>query len=336
MMATMAVMTHPFVRVDRRGGVDTSLMRTRSTARKGTSTQTPMVFSQVPIPTGEKVPSLTDIQALGYKVKPYPGLVPGTSKLKTYRLFGLLGEGTFGVTFLAWDGTKPVAIKLIKPAGYDDKMFSDEFEMQDELKGLPHAVQLYKEIQDDVNGFVLEPSNGGELAEYMESKNGLREEEARPLFKQLVQGLQEIHGKGIAVRDLKPANMLLFRKGDTLMVKYSDFGESTRMTVDNAEARGTVAYLAPEAFTGKVFDLAKADIFSLGLVLYKMLTANKVLLPRKMEGDRPSPILGEDPDYLAFKKNHPGAFQLVSKMTSTEPAKRPTLAEILANKDWPL
>jgi len=117
----------------------------------------------------------------------------------------------------------------------------------------------------------MEYVNGGELFEYITDWGYLGEDETVWLFRQMVAALLHCHGLGIHHRDLKPENILLDRK--TLRVKIADFGMAALQPRGRflTTPCGSIHYAAPEVFE-RSYDGRKADVWSLGIILYVMLT----------------------------------------------------------------
>lgn len=198
----------------------------------------------------------------------------------------------------------------------------------------PNIVQL-KEILQSTNNFyiILEPVQGGDLCSLiMKHENGLGESRTAIFFDQLVDALAACHQVGVAHRDLKPENILLTEDGEC--VKVSDFGLSRLHRKSQAVARpeefattltGTLAYVAPEVLS-RHYDAFKADIWSLGCILYVMLTC------RFPFGSTTGDELKERINNGAFNTMPstvpPDARDLVAKMLHPEPEKRIGLTQI--------
>ncbi|CUI14844.1 protein kinase, putative [Bodo saltans] len=145
----------------------------------------------------------------------------------------------------------------------------------------PHVVQLIEILESPRHYYIiLEPVLGGDLCSLvMGMQHGIPEKETAALFLQLVQGVHACHRNGVAHRDLKPENILLT---PDRQVKISDFGLSRLHRVSNFSAQaaefaktltGTLAYVSPEVLAGQ-YDAFKADLWSLGCILYVMLTSH--------------------------------------------------------------
>lgn len=118
--------------------------------------------------------------------------------------------------------------------------------------------------------FVIQLSLGGDLLNYVRKRRQLKEDVAKSVFRQLVEGLRYCHSKNILHRDIKLDNILLSEEGQ---VKICDFGVSkiVRPGEKMTEQCGTPAYIAPEILMDKGYKGFMADIWSAGVVLYAML-----------------------------------------------------------------
>ncbi|RNF09937.1 putative protein kinase [Trypanosoma conorhini] len=150
------------------------------------------------------------------------------------------------------------------------------------LRRLRHRniVQLVEILESPNNYYIiLEPVLGGDVCNLISSQDGaLAEEVVAGLFFQLLAGVRACHQNGVAHRDLKPDNLLLTEDN---VLKISDFGLSRLHKQSNFHAEideyahtltGTLAYVAPEVF-GRTYDAFKADIWSMGCILYALLTS---------------------------------------------------------------
>ncbi|KAL6778758.1 SNRK2B [Auxenochlorella protothecoides x Auxenochlorella symbiontica] len=188
-----------------------------------------------------------------------------------------LNSGTFGFVQLVLDKTtgRQVAIKFIERGDKVTKYVEREIINHRQLVH-PHIVQ-FKEVFLTPNhlGIAMEFAAGGDMFEYVVRKGGLRENEARWFFQQLLVAVDYIHRMGVANRDIKLENTLLDGSPRPL-IKICDFGYSKHEKYQSAPGSrvGTPAYLAPEVIMttkGKTYDGKVADIWSCGVMLYVML-----------------------------------------------------------------
>lgn len=136
----------------------------------------------------------------------------------------------------------------------------------------PNIVSVYDvSHNDDVEYIVMELIDGITLKQYLQKKSVLDPSEVLDFTIQTAKALEHAHSKGIIHRDIKPQNIMLLKDG---MIKVADFGiASLENTVEenNGETVGSVHYIAPEQARGEAPD-ARSDIYSLGIVMYEMLT----------------------------------------------------------------
>lgn len=200
-----------------------------------------------------------------------------------YILGSTLGEGEFGKVKLGWrkDGKQPsqVAIKLIKR----DTLMRDhesEIKIHREINSLkllshPNIVNLVEVMKSGKYiGIVLEYASGGELFDYILHHKYLKENVAKKLFAQLVSGVDYMHLKGLIHRDLKLENLLLDKHKNVVI---SDFGFVNSYNRDKNDLMktscGSPCYAAPElVLTQTPYEGRKVDIWSLGVILYAMLS----------------------------------------------------------------
>jgi serine/threonine-protein kinase len=191
-----------------------------------------------------------------------------------YRIERTLGSGGMAVVYLAHDEElrRLVAIKVLAEHLSGDSAFRERFLQESRLASRlshPNVVQVYDAGEAAGRPYiVMEYVEGDTLAE----RGKLAYEDAVPLALQACAGLQHAHAAGLVHRDVKPANLLV-REDDVL--KIADFGiaraaELTRLT-QHGTVLGTAAYLAPEQAEGEEVTAA-ADLYSLGAVLYEILT----------------------------------------------------------------
>lgn len=200
-----------------------------------------------------------------------------------YVLGSTLGEGEFGKVKLGWrkDGKHPsqVAIKLIKRDSIK-KDSESEIKIHREINSLrllghPNIVNLVEVLKSGKYiGIVLEYANGGELFDYILQHKYLKENVAKKLFAQLVSGVDYMHLKGLIHRDLKLENLLLDKHKNIII---SDFGFVNSYNRDRNDLMktscGSPCYAAPElVLTQSPYSGRKVDIWSLGVILYAMLS----------------------------------------------------------------
>ncbi|XP_071454661.1 serine/threonine-protein kinase grp [Hetaerina americana] len=249
-----------------------------------------------------------------------------------------LGEGAFGeVKLLINRHTgEAVAVKIVDLEKHPDAKNSIRKETCI-LRMLtdPHIIKFYGQRRDgNLEYIFLEYAAGGELFDRIEPDVGMSAWEAQKYFKQLVAGVEYLHGRGIAHRDLKPENLLL-DENDNL--KITDFGMATLYRMQGKERPlekrcGTLPYVAPEVLL-RPYHAEPADIWSCGVILVAMLAG-------ELPWDKPTPDCPEYRDWKAGKyiqtpwsKLDNMALTLIRKMLVPLPSSRATLQQ-LKNHRW--
>lgn len=195
-----------------------------------------------------------------------------------YELQEIIGVGGMAVVYKAYDNIEDrlVSVKILK----DEFAQNDDFirRFKNESKAIavlshPNIVKVYDVSFGDIMQYiVMEYIDGITLKEYIEQQGSLSWKDAIHFTIQILKGLQHAHDKGIVHRDVKPQNILLCADGT---IKVSDFGiarfaRSEHKTMTD-KAIGSVHYISPEQARGEPTD-EKADIYSVGVMLYEMLT----------------------------------------------------------------
>ena len=212
---------------------------------------------------------------------------PGTT-IGRYKLLQGIGEGAFGVVYLA-EQTEPVgrkvALKIIK-AGMDTRAVIARFEAEEQALALMDHPNIAKVLDAGTTDtgrpyFVMELVKGPPITAYADQHN-LPAEERLQLFLQVCHGVQHAHQKGIIHRDLKPSNILVTVIDGEPVPKIIDFGVAkalghklTDKTLFTAfqQIIGTPAYMSPEQAELSGVDIdTRSDIYALGVLLYELLT----------------------------------------------------------------
>ncbi len=204
------------------------------------------------------------------------------TRLGAYELIERIGGGGMAEVYRAKQFTafgREVAIKVIRSGYSEDPSFRERFlrEAQAISKlSHPNILPLIEfGEQNDILFLVMPLAREGTLRDLLKQRNGpLPLEEAVPIFVQLCDAVQYAHEEGIIHRDIKPQNVLLQRRNHVLLADFGiarDTAETQHMTTTGAGI-GTVEYMAPEQAIGQATMLS--DIYSLGIVLYQMLTGS--------------------------------------------------------------
>jgi len=231
-----------------------------------------------------RLPGLSDRQ---------PQLAVG-STFAGHRIDAFVGQGGMGLVFRATDCTldRQVALKVIAPDVAGDRVFRARFERECRLAAAidhPHVVQIYH--AGEANGLLyvtMRYIDGTDLHKLLRKQGRLEPPRAVALLAQIAGALDEAHRLGLVHRDVKPANVLIATRRGAEHGFLTDFGV-TKRTVEQSLTRtvlplGTVDYIAPEQAAGAEVD-ARADIYSLGCVLFEALTG-EVLFERDSDVDK--------------------------------------------------
>ncbi|XP_068523951.1 maternal embryonic leucine zipper kinase isoform X5 [Anas acuta] len=253
--------------------------------------------------------------------------------LKYYELRETIGTGGFAKVKLGrhlLTGEK-VAIKIMDKLALGDDLPRVKTEI-DAMKNLSHQhiCRLYHVIETSKKIFmVLEYCPGGELFDYIISKDRLSEEEARVFFRQIVSAIAYVHSKGYAHRDLKPENLLIDEEHN---LKLIDFGLCAKpkggLDYHLNTCCGSPAYAAPELIQGKAYIGSEADIWSMGVLLYALLCGflpfdddNVMAVYRRIMRGK----------YTIPKWLSPSSTLLLSQMLQVDPKKRITVKHLLSH-----
>ncbi|MHC4354955.1 MAG: protein kinase domain-containing protein [Planctomycetota bacterium] len=249
----------------------------------------PKCVMKLALPTGadpEKPPAAGQ-HAVPTSATPPGGFVPPEpaelgEKLPGLEIIELLGQGGMGAVYKARQKQldRIVALKILPPEVGADPAFAERFTR--EARSLaklnhPHIVTVYEFGQsDDLYFFIMEFVDGTDLRHVIR-KGDLAADEALTIVPQVCEALQYAHEEGVVHRDIKPENIFLDKRGH---VKIGDFGlaklldkPATAFTLTQPQQRmGTPHYMAPEQIEGAHQVDHRADIYSLGVVFYEMLT----------------------------------------------------------------
>ena len=195
-----------------------------------------------------------------------------------YEIVETIGKGGMAIVYKAkcLKLNRYVALKVLRPEFREDKDFITRFKAEAQSAASlshPNIVSVYDVGQDgDLNYIVMEYVEGVTLKQYMDAKGVLPWREAVDYTAQISAGLEHAHKNGIIHKDIKPHNIMITREGT---LKITDFGiakviSSSTITTGNT-TMGSVHYFSPEQARGGYTDY-KTDIYSLGVVLYEMVT----------------------------------------------------------------
>ena len=195
-----------------------------------------------------------------------------------YEIKEIIGVGGMAVVYKAYDNIddRVVAIKILKDEYLSNEEFKRRFKNESKAIAVlshPNIVRVYNvSFGDRIQYIVMEYVDGITLKEYIEQQGAVNWKEAVHFMGQILAALQHAHDKGIVHQDIKPQNILLLQDGT---IKVTDFGIArfSRADADTTsdKAIGSVHYISPEQARGELTD-EKADIYSVGVVMYEMLT----------------------------------------------------------------
>ncbi|KRQ86930.1 Serine/threonine-protein kinase PrkC [Caloramator mitchellensis] len=195
-----------------------------------------------------------------------------------YILLDKIGDGGMALVYKAKDSilNRYVAVKILRPEFNSDEDFVSKFKRESMAAASlshPNIVSIYDVGENDgLNFIVMEFVNGRTLKEYIKERIKLNYQETLRIVYQIALALEHAHKNGVVHRDIKPHNILVTEDN---IVKVADFGiarASTTNTVTNTgKVMGSVHYLSPEQARGGFSD-HRTDIYSLGVVMYELLT----------------------------------------------------------------
>ena len=221
---------------------------------------------------------------------------PG-ARIGPYKLLEQIGEGGFGAVFMA-EQEKPVqrrvALKIIK-LGMDTGQVVARFEQERQALAMMDHANIARVLdagatETSRHYFVMELCKGESITEYCD-KHNLSIRERKALFVQVCLAVQQAHQKGLIHRDIKPSNILVTTQDDKPHSKVIDFGiakataskltEKTLFT-EQRQLIGTPEYMSPEQAEGSLDIDTRIDVYSLGVLLYELLTGSTPFDSKKL------------------------------------------------------
>ncbi len=197
-----------------------------------------------------------------------------------YEMRELIGVGGMAYVYKAYDSVddRTVAVKILRDEFLTNEEFTRRFRNESKAIAILNHPNIVKVLDvgfgQHLQYIVMEYIDGITLKEYLDQRKDIRWKEAVHFTVQILRALQHAHDKGIVHRDIKPQNIMLLSDGT---IKVTDFGiarlprSEMRATMDGEKAIGSVHYISPEQARGEITD-EKADLYSVGVVLYEMLT----------------------------------------------------------------
>jgi serine/threonine protein kinase len=210
------------------------------------------------------------------------------SRIGPYLLVEKLGEGGFGVVFLAEQQqpvARQVALKIVK-LGMDTRQVVARFEQERQALAMMDHPNIAKVFDAGATAtgrpyFVMELVAGAPMVAFCDGEQ-LNVRERLELFVQVCRAVQHAHGKGVIHRDLKPSNVLVARQDGRPVAKVIDFGvakatsrrSDAAMLTEEQQVLGTLQYMSPEQAAGADNVDTRTDVWALGVLLYELLTGS--------------------------------------------------------------
>ncbi|XP_058847888.1 MAP/microtubule affinity-regulating kinase 3 isoform X13 [Acipenser ruthenus] len=250
-----------------------------------------------------------------------------------YRLLKTIGKGNFAKVKLARHilTGREVAIKIIDKTQLNPTSLQKLFREVRIMKILnhPNIVKLFEVIETDKTLYlIMEYASGGEVFDYLVAHGRMKEKEARSKFRQIVSAVQYCHQKHIVHRDLKAENLLL---DADMNIKIADFGFSNEFTLGNKLDTfcGSPPYAAPELFQGKKYEGPEVDVWSLGVILYTLVSGSLPFDGQNLKELRERVLRGKYriPFYMSTDCEN-----LLKRFLVLNPIKRGTLEQIMKDR----
>lgn len=256
-----------------------------------------------------------------------------------YKIIEKLGEGGMGIVYRAHDTKldRAVALKFLPPEMTTDEVAKRHFIREAQAaSALDHPnIAVVHEVDESKDGrsFICMAYYSGETLKEKITRGQLRVSEAIDIALQIAQGLQRAHGASIVHRDIKPANIIVTEEG---VVKILDFGlaklSGDTLSSKSGRMAGTAAYMSPEQVSGMGAD-RRSDLFSLGVVLYEMVTGR-----RPFEAEHEAAIFYSivhlDPTPVSKGRSDipAGLDRVIDQLLQKDPARRyQSAAEVVAD-----
>jgi len=193
-----------------------------------------------------------------------------------YEILEVIGSGGMAVVYkaLCHRLNRYVAVKVLKDEFASNSEFREHFKAESQAVAMlshPNIVSVYDYSREsNCQYIVMELLEGITLKQYMQKKGALSWKEALHFATQIARALSHAHSKGIVHRDIKPQNIMVVKDGN---IKVADFGIAHLQTesAEAPETMGSIHYISPEQVHGDPVD-SRSDIYSLGVVMYEMLT----------------------------------------------------------------
>uniref|UniRef100_A0A674MJ96 non-specific serine/threonine protein kinase n=1 Tax=Takifugu rubripes TaxID=31033 RepID=A0A674MJ96_TAKRU len=253
---------------------------------------------------------------------------PQQPHVGNYRLLKTIGKGNFAKVKLARHILTGREVSHVHGRAL---MYPSLFREVRIMKILnhPNIVKLFEVIETERTLYlVMEYASGGEVFDYLVAHGRMKEKEARAKFRQIVSAVQYCHQKHIVHRDLKAENLLL---DADMNIKIADFGFSNEFTLGNKLDTfcGSPPYAAPELFQGKKYDGPEVDVWSLGVILYTLVSGSLPFDGQNLKELRERVLRGKYriPFYMSTDCEN-----LLKRFLVLNPSKRGTLEQIMKDR----
>ncbi|KAM8705674.1 hypothetical protein ACLKA7_010043 [Drosophila subpalustris] len=327
------------------GATASTITATAPATRKGTATETGTGADKGLglVSSGAKAEPATPSKSTVRSQDAVDGMGNGTElKLQSYvngngngvyKIIKTLGKGNFAKVKLALHVPtgREVAIKVIDKTQLNtsarQKLYREVRIMK--LLDHPNIVRLFQVIESERTLYlIMEYASRGELFDHLVKNGRMREREARVIFRQLVSAIQYCHSKFVVHRDLKAENLLLDQH---MNIKIADFGFGNTFN-PNAQLEtfcGSPPYAAPELFMGRKYAGPEVDAWSLGVVLYTLVSGSLPFDGGTLKELRERVLRGKYrvPYYISMDCEN-----LMRKFLVLNPAKRATLNAVMSDK----
>ena len=284
------------------------------------------------------------------------------SQFGSYKILREVGSGGFGQIYLAVkeDEQKAYILKALKENSMSEnniKSMQKEMNILAELNensDCKYVPKLYYPDKENIESslkegrpfYVIDYISKGNLFYYLHLQKGFLEKYAKVMFKKIIKGNQFCHDKNICHLDIKPDNVMLDKNFSPIII---DFGESEKIKNEKGEIiiyeepRGTLQYKSPEILDESPYKGVDADIFSLGVVLFNLITGNFGFFTSEKRDTSYKLIINKNDQSfksywkkmeLLYEKEFSNELkQLYFKMVAFNPSERPSIEEIL-NSEW--
>ncbi|OHT16140.1 CAMK family protein kinase [Tritrichomonas foetus] len=273
-----------------------------------------------------KINMLTEVSEAGFNVTT-------PINVGNYHIESRISSGSFSVVFLVHHVSthEKFAMKVVNRARMIEA--STIYQLEQELRIMetsshPNIVKLQEIIYSPENVYIIMELCKCDLLSEIADNGILDKYEINRLFSQILNGLSYLHNKGIAHHDLKPENILLDKDRN---IKLTDFGSAFTKTPPKTAFGGTLYYMAPEVFKESDYDYKKADIWTLGIILYVLTTSSFPWPTLESDIETLKRILNVD-FHIPFYIDQEFAL-IIERCLQLDPEKRPTLNQLMTKTE---